>query len=139
MTQEVKETQEVKRIWATGRRKTSTARVELIYQGSGKIIINKRPFENYFSWPIHRTYILEPLERTGYKDKVDIRVKVEGGGISGQAGAVRLGISRALVELNPELRSILRKEGFLTRDPRAKERKKYGRRGARRAFQWTKR
>ena len=139
MTEQVMETQDLKRIWATGRRKTSTARVELIYQGTGKIIVNKRAFEDYFSWPIYRTYILQPLEKSGYKDKVDVRVIVEGGGISGQAGAVRLGIARALVELNPELRSLLRKEGFLTRDPRAKERKKYGRKGARRAFQWTKR
>ncbi len=139
MTKQVKETQDLKKIWATGRRKTSTARVELIYQGTGKIIVNKRAFEDYFSWPIYRTYILQPLERSGYKDKVNVRVIVEGGGISGQAGAVRLGIARALVGLNPELRSLLRKEGFLTRDPRAKERKKYGRKGARRAFQWTKR
>ena len=98
-----------------------------------------REFEKYFTWPTHREYILQPLKLSGLKDKIDIKVKVNGGGVQGQAGAIRLGISRALVELNPDFKTTLRKEGFLTRDPRAKERKKYGQRGARRKFQWTKR
>lgn len=131
--------EKIRRIWATGRRKSSVARVELLYKGSGNFIINKRNLQNYFPSQIHQIYILQPLKTSKLNGEVDIRVKVEGGGISSQAGAVRLGIARALVQLMPELRTSFRKEGFLTRDPRAKERKKYGRKGARRRFQWTKR
>ena len=130
---------EKRRIWATGRRKESVAKVEIIWEGKGRFMVNGREFEKYFTWPTHREYILQPLKLSGLKDKIDIKVKVNGGGVQGQAGAIRLGISRALVELNPDFKTTLRKEGFLTRDPRAKERKKYGQRGARRKFQWTKR
>ncbi len=139
MSEDSAKTLEFRRIWATGRRKTSTARVELLYEGKGNFRINGRELEKYFSIPSQRIYVLQPLKITGLADKVDVKVKVQGGGSQGQAGAVRLGIARCLAQLNPDLRSTLRKEGFLTRDPRAKERKKYGQKGARRKFQWTKR
>lgn len=123
----------------TGRRKTALARVRLI-TGKGKFIINDRPVEEYFAgrepWEI---MVKSPLEVSGMLGKFDIVVKAEGGGVSGQAGAVRLGIARALVKYDESLRSLLRKDGHLTRDPRSKERKKYGRKRARRGFQWTKR
>ncbi len=125
-------------IHATGKRKTAVARVWM-RPGTGIITINKRPFEEYLPREAERAMVMEPLEITGMAGKYDIRVNVRGGGISGQAGAIRHGISRALVDANPELRDVLKKGGFLTRDPRMKERKKYGQRGARARFQYSKR
>ena len=124
---------------ATGRRKEATARVKVTFEGKGRIFINGRKLEDYFPLINHQYQIKRPLEVTELLGKVDVKAKVSGGGLTGQAGAVSLGIARALVELDPNLRSVLRKEDLLTRDPRAKERKKYGQRGARRRFQWTKR
>lgn len=126
-------------VLATGRRKEAVARVKLVFEGGGRILINGRDFKDYFPVITHQVQIKKPLVLTQFLDKVDVRANVKGGGPSGQAGAVSLGIARGLVELEPELRSILRREDLLTRDPRAKERKKYGRKGARRRFQWTKR
>ncbi|NQT28870.1 MAG: 30S ribosomal protein S9 [Candidatus Omnitrophica bacterium] len=124
---------------ATGRRKEAGARVRFILKGKGKILINGRTLENYFSTIDNRMQVKKPLAVAELQDKVDILANVDGGGVSGQAGAVSLGISRCLLEWNPQLRALLRREDLLTRDPRAKERKKYGRKGARRRFQWTKR
>ena len=125
-------------IITVGRRKTSVARVRLI-PGNGKITVNKKDMENYFGRISQRKEVLQPIELVEGANKHDIIVNVRGGGISGQAGAIRHGIARALVLLNSENKPILKKEGFLTRDARMKERKKYGQRGARGAFQWTKR
>lgn len=122
---------------ATGRRKTAIARVRLL-QGTGSITINNTPFDKYFPDSMQMV-IRQPLESVSVTGKYDVSVKVTGGGITGQAGAVRHGISRALVLLNPDFRSKLKKEGLLTRDPRAKERKKYGQKGARKRFQFSKR
>jgi small subunit ribosomal protein S9 len=124
--------------YGTGRRKTSTARV-FLRPGSGAISINQRTFETFFPTEALRTQIRRPLVLTETSDKFDILATVAGGGVSGQAGAVRLGISRALVEYNLELRKKLKEEGLLTRDARAKERKKYGMAGARKRFQFSKR
>jgi small subunit ribosomal protein S9 len=124
--------------YGTGRRKTSTARV-FLRPGTGTISVNRREFENYFPTGVLRTEIREPLVLTETADKFDILATVAGGGIAGQAGAVRLGISRALCRYNLELRGALKKEGLLTRDARAKERKKYGLAGARKRFQFSKR
>lgn len=124
--------------YGTGRRKTSTARV-FLRPGTGAISVNHRPFEGFFPTEALRTQIRRPLVLTETTDKFDILATVEGGGVSGQAGAVRLGISRALVEYNLELRKALKTEGMLTRDARAKERKKYGMAGARKRFQFSKR
>ena len=124
--------------YGTGRRKTSTARV-FLRPGSGAITINSRAFEAFFPTEVLRTQIRQPLVITEMSDKFDILATVAGGGVSGQAGAVRLGISRALVEYNLELRKRLKDEGLLTRDARAKERKKYGMAGARKRFQFSKR
>jgi small subunit ribosomal protein S9 len=124
--------------YGTGRRKTSTARV-FLRPGSGTISINHRAFEAFFPTEALRTQIRRPLVLTETTDKFDVLCTVEGGGVSGQAGAVRLGISRALVEYNTELRKALKDEGMLTRDARAKERKKYGMAGARKRFQFSKR
>ncbi|MCX6544167.1 MAG: 30S ribosomal protein S9 [Acidobacteria bacterium] len=124
--------------YGTGRRKTSTARV-FLRPGTGTISVNHREFENYFPTGVLRTEIREPLVLTETADKFDILATVAGGGIAGQAGAVRLGISRALCRYNLELRGALKKEGLLTRDARAKERKKYGLAGARKRFQFSKR
>jgi small subunit ribosomal protein S9 len=123
---------------ATGRRKSSIARV-IMKKGTGEIKINKKPIEVHFPRETLRMFIKQPLELTGMLEKMDIAVNVTGGGLSGQAGAVRHGISRALLEVNPDLRGKLKKEGFLTRDPREKERKKYGLAGARKRFQFSKR
>jgi small subunit ribosomal protein S9 len=125
---------------ATGRRKNSIARVRLT-PGEGKIVVNSRPFENYFTRETHRLIIMQPLEIVAAKlnGKYDIYANVNGGGSSGQAGAVRMGIARALVKLDEGLKSLVKKAGFLTRDPRMRERKKYGRKRARRRFQYTKR
>ena len=124
--------------YGTGRRKTSTARV-FLRPGSGAININRREFEAFFPTEALRTQIRRPLLLTETTDKFDILATVEGGGVSGQAGAVRLGIARALVAYNLELRKRLKDEGLLTRDARAKERKKYGMAGARKRFQFSKR
>jgi len=124
--------------YGTGRRKTSVARVRLI-PGTGKITINNRDFEEYIPNPATRLDILQPLTLTENTNNYDVIVNVDGGGISGQAGAIRLGITRALLEVNPEYRSILKKAGLITRDPRVKERKKYGLKKARRAPQFSKR
>jgi len=124
--------------YGTGRRKTSTARV-FLRPGTGTISVNHREFANYFPTGVLRTEIQQPLVLTATTDKFDILATVSGGGIAGQAGAVRLGISRALCRYNLELRGALKKEGLLTRDARAKERKKYGLAGARKRFQFSKR
>lgn len=122
----------------TGRRKTSVARVRLC-AGSGKITVNGRPLENYFLVEAQRTAVLQPLTVTDTAAKYDVAVNVRGGGPSGQAGAVRLGIARALLEVDVAMRPALKKEGYLTRDPRMRERKKYGQPGARKRFQFSKR
>ncbi len=124
--------------YATGRRKTSAARV-FLRPGTGAITINSRQFESFFPTEVLRTQVRQPLLLTETADKFDIYATVAGGGVAGQAGAMRLGISRALVEYNAELRKRLKKEGLLTRDARAKERKKYGLAGARKRFQFSKR
>ncbi len=124
--------------YGTGRRKTSTARV-FLRPGSGAIQINYRAFEAFFPTEALRTQIKHPFVLTETGDKFDVLATVAGGGVSGQAGAVRLGIARALVEYNAELRKALKTEGLLTRDARAKERKKYGLAGARKRFQFSKR
>lgn len=123
---------------ATGRRKKAISRVRLV-PGTGNIIINKRDIENYFDYETLRVIVREPLVITDNLDKYDVIATVVGGGYTGQAGAVRHGISRALLKADIELRPILKKAGFLTRDPRMKERKKYGLKSARRAPQFSKR
>jgi small subunit ribosomal protein S9 len=123
---------------ATGRRKESVCRVRFLV-GTGKWSINGRPFEDYFSSPTHRMIITEPLRMTNTEGRYDIIAKIEGGGTSGQAGALRHAIARSLVELDPELRGVLKKAGFLTRDAREKERRKYGLKKARKAPQYSKR
>ncbi len=128
----------VSRYYATGRRKNSIARVWMM-AGSGKITINDKPMDQYFGRDVLKMIIRQPLEVTGTIDKFDILVSVLGGGNSGQAGAIRHGISKALLAVDAESRVKLRKEGLLTRDPRAKERKKYGQKGARARFQFSKR
>ena len=129
---------EIMQSYGTGRRKTSTARVYL-RPGSGEIRVNAKSFDDYFWSDVQKMVIRQPLAITETGDKVDITVRVRGGGISGQAGALRHGIARALVEHNPELRAKLKAAGFLTRDPREVERKKYGQPGARKRFQFSKR
>ena len=124
--------------YATGKRKTAVARVWL-KPGNGQIIINKKPMDQYVARESDRMLIMEPLEANGQTGKFDIRVNVRGGGIFGQSGAIRHGISRALVISDPALRDPLKKAGFLTRDSRMKERKKYGQPGARARFQYSKR
>ncbi len=124
--------------YGTGRRKTATARVYL-RPGTGKITVNKRDFDEYFPSRTLKMIIKQPLLITETAEKFDVYVNVAGGGVSGQAGAIRHGLSRALVEFNPELRPRLKAAGFLTRDAREVERKKYGQRKARRRFQFSKR
>ncbi|MBP2072002.1 MAG: small subunit ribosomal protein [Thermoanaerobacterium sp.] len=124
--------------FGTGRRKTSVARVRLI-QGKGNIIINGRSLDDYFGLDTLKYTVKQPLILTENIDKFDVIAKVEGGGLSGQAGAIRLGITRALMKADNELRPILKKAGFVTRDPRMKERKKYGLKKARKAPQFSKR
>jgi len=121
-----------------GRRKEAVARVRL-FPGKGAITVNRRPVDKYFIRETDRLIIKQPLVLTNSVNKFDIFAHVRGGGLAGQAGAVRLGISKALLETDPGLKELLRKQGFLTRDPRGKERKKYGQKGARKRFQWTKR
>ena len=128
----------VARYYGTGRRKSSVARVYLI-PGNGKITINKRDIEEYFGLDTLKLIVGQPLELTGTAAKFDILVNVHGGGYTGQAGAIRHGISRALLEADGEYRPALKRAGFLTRDPRMKERKKYGLKAARRAPQFSKR
>ncbi len=123
---------------ATGKRKTAVARVWL-RPGTGNISINKRPWDHYLPRETDRALVTEPLALTEMQEKFDIYVNVKGGGVSGQAGAIRHGISRALVDLDSALREPLKKAGFLTRDSRMKERKKYGQPGARARFQYSKR
>lgn len=122
----------------TGRRKTSVARVRLA-TGTGKVTVNGRNIEDYFPMEIQRNDVLLPLNLTDTSNKLDVRINVCGGGMTGQAGAARHGISRALLNVDPNLRPLLKSAGLLTRDPRMKERKKYGQPGARRRFQYSKR
>ena len=122
----------------TGRRKTSVARV-FLRPGKGEIKVNDRAFENYFPTESTRAVVRQALAATETMEKFDLVILAHGGGVAGQAGAARLGIARALVEFNAELRSRLKKLGFLTRDPRQHERKKYGQKGARKRFQFSKR
>ncbi len=123
---------------ATGRRKTSVARI-FLRAGSGNITVNGRPLDEYFPSESARALVRQPLLAAEAADKFDVVVSANGGGVIGQAGAVRLGISRALIEFNSELRGKLKQLGLLTRDPRAHERKKYGQKGARKRFQFSKR
>ena len=125
-------------VQATGRRKSSVARVRL-YEGTGQFKLNGRPLENYFPEMAHRLRVLDPLRTVDMETRFDIHAKLEGGGYTGQTDALRLGIARALIVIDPELRPALKREGFLTRDSREVERKKYGLRKARRAPQFTKR
>ncbi len=127
-----------KSYYATGKRKTSIARVWM-KEGNGTFLINKRNFDDYFTRDILKRLILQPLDIADKKDNFDFYINVSGGGISGQAGAIRHGISKALVGYNEELKPALKKAGFLTRDARVKERKKYGQPGARKRFQYSKR
>ncbi len=124
--------------YGTGRRKSSVARVR-VYNGTGKITINDRDIDDYFGLETLKLIVRQPLALTGTADKFDIVCRVAGGGVTGQAGAIRHGVARALLQYNEELRPELKKAGFLTRDPRMKERKKYGLKGARRAPQFSKR
>ena len=124
--------------YGTGRRKSSVARVR-IYNGTGKVTINDRDIDDYFGLETLKVIVRQPLTLTGTNDKFDIVCRVGGGGVTGQAGAIRHGVARALLQYDAELRAALKKAGFLTRDPRMKERKKYGLKGARRAPQFSKR
>ena len=128
-----------KYFYGTGRRESSVARVRVYENGTGSIIINGREIDNYFGLDTLKLIVNQPLVAADLGGKVDIVVTVAGGGVSGQAGAIRHGISRALLQLNPEYRATLKAAGFLTRDPRMKERKKYGLKAARRAPQFSKR
>ncbi len=127
-----------KNYYATGKRKSSIARIWM-KEGNGTFVINKRNFDDYFTRDILKRLILQPLDMTDKKDKFDFYINVNGGGVSGQAGAIRHGISKALVGYDEELKAVLKKAGFLTRDARVKERKKYGQPGARKRFQYSKR
>jgi len=124
--------------YATGKRKKAIARTWL-KPGSGKIIINKRPLDDYVVIETAKMNLMQPFVLTNTLDTFDVKISVSGGGISGQAGAIRHGITKTLLQVNPEFRSVLKKAGFIKRDPRAKERKKYGQRGARARYQFSKR
>ncbi|HWO47348.1 MAG TPA: 30S ribosomal protein S9 [Solirubrobacterales bacterium] len=126
------------RFLATGKRKSAIARVTVL-PGNGKIEVNKRSLEEFFPRPLHQTMVKQPLAVSGYEGNVDVRVRVHGGGISGQAGAVRHGVARALTEIDSELRGDLKRRGFLTRDARVKERRKAGLKKARKRPQFSKR
>lgn len=126
------------RSYATGRRKSSVARVWL-QPGEGRIEVNDRPVDEFFPRPTLKMILAQPLKIAGVEGKFDVLATVNGGGSSGQAGAIRLGIARALVQLDQGMRAVLKKAGLLTRDPRVKERKKYGQKGARARFQFSKR
>lgn len=134
-----KSTKKKVQFWGTGRRKKAVARVRIIPGGEGAIIINKRTIDEYFPQDTLKVIVRQPLVLTATSDKYDVAVNVNGGGYTGQAGAIRHGIARALIVSEPELRGALKKAGFLTRDPRTKERKKYGLKKARRAPQFSKR
>jgi small subunit ribosomal protein S9 len=123
---------------ATGRRKEAVARVRLV-EGTGSYQLNGRTIDEFFPTRAHRMIVSSPLRLAGKDKDLDVVARIEGGGVSGQAGALRLGIARALIDLDPELRPLLKKEGFLTRDPREKERRKYGLKKARKAPQYSKR
>ena len=125
--------------YGTGRRKSSVARVHLFQNGTGSITINGRDIDDYFGLETLKLIVRQPLAATGMLGKVDIETTVVGGGVTGQAGAIRHGVARALLQVNPEFRATLKAAGFLTRDPRMKERKKYGLKAARRAPQFSKR
>ncbi len=125
-------------VLATGRRKTAVAKV-WIMPGTGKIVINKRPLDDYFGLETLKAEVKRPLEQLNALDKFDVVARVKGGGFTGQAGAIRHGIARALLKIDSDFKPVLKKEGFLTRDPRMKERKKYGLKKARRAPQFSKR
>jgi small subunit ribosomal protein S9 len=127
-----------KQFYGTGRRRESVARV-YIKPGPARFTVNGRPVDEYFRNVAWHTAAVEPLKFTQMLDQLEVKAQVKGGGVGGQSGAVRMGLSRALALLNPDLRPALRKNGFLTRDPRMKERKKYGQKGARRRFQFSKR
>lgn len=129
---------EIVKYSGTGRRKSSIARVTVL-PGTGKIVVNKRPFEDYFKRETDRIQIITPLRVINSETKFDIIASVNGGGASGQAGAFRLGLSRALSQSDTEVKNVINKNKFLTRDPRMKERKKPGQKGARRKYQWVKR
>ncbi|MGH9776630.1 MAG: 30S ribosomal protein S9 [Candidatus Acidiferrales bacterium] len=129
---------EGQKFYGTGRRREATARV-YIKPGAGKFTVNRRPVEEYFRNVAWLATAVEPLKFTQMNDQLEVMATVKGGGVGGQAGAVRMGLSRALARCNPDLRPSLRTNGFLTRDPRMKERKKYGQKGARRRFQFSKR
>ncbi|NLW07831.1 MAG: 30S ribosomal protein S9 [Clostridia bacterium] len=124
--------------YGTGRRKNAVARVRLV-PGEGRVLINNRPLDQYFGQKILEMLVLQPLEATNMAGRFDVLAKVEGGGTTGQAGAVRMGIARALLQADGDLRPVLKRNGFLTRDPRMKERKKYGLKKARKAPQFSKR
>ncbi len=124
--------------YATGKRKSSVAKVWLM-PGTGKIIVNNRELDDYFDVPANRNVLTSPLVLTDKSDAFDIKITVMGGGYTGQAGAIRQGVSKALVLSDPDLRGVLKSAGFLTRDARQKERKKYGKKGARASFQFSKR
>ena len=124
--------------YGTGRRKNAVARVRLV-PGEGRVLINNRPLDQYFGQKILEMLVLQPLEATNMAGRFDVLAKVEGGGTTGQAGAVRMGIARALLQADGDLRPVLKRNGFLTRDPRMKERKKYGLNKARKAPQFSKR
>ena len=126
------------RFYATGKKKTSVARV-YVKPGTGTIVINRRPLEEYFGRATSKMIVCQPLELTDNTGKFDISVNVSGGGPSGQAGAIKHGITKALLAVDPELRAVLKKAGFITRDSRIKERKKYGKKAARASFQFSKR
>ncbi|MBN1285109.1 MAG: 30S ribosomal protein S9 [Anaerolineae bacterium] len=124
---------------AVGRRKTASARVRLFPGGTGNLVVNDKPGDDYLSREIDVAAVLEPLRAVGQENAYNITIKVKGGGVTGQAGAIQLGIARALLKINPDFRLALRKGGYLTRDPRAKERKKPGLKRARKAPTYTKR
>ncbi len=126
------------RFYATGKKKTSVARV-YVKPGNGTIVINRRPLDEYFGRATSKMIVSQPLELTENTGKFDINVNVSGGGPSGQAGAIKHGITKALLAIDPELRAVLKKAGFITRDSRIKERKKYGKKAARASFQFSKR
>jgi small subunit ribosomal protein S9 len=134
----LQETIKKKKKIVVGRRKTATVRVRII-DGDGKITVNKRKFEEYFPRPVHQIFVKKPLELLGLTTKFDVFAILKGGGITGQAEALKLGIVRALIQHNPDYRLLLAQNGLLTRDPRMVERKKYGRAGARKRFQFSKR
>ena len=128
----------VENYWGTGRRKNAIARV-LVRAGSGKVLVNNREVEDYFPRHIWKTQAMEPLKVAGFEGKVDVIINAHGGGLTGQSGAVRMGLARAILELNPESRDVLKKAGMLRRDSRMVERKKFGQKGARARFQYSKR